>query len=151
MHHLQNEDASSLDEIWRSPKFIALVHIVTMAVMLGEKTLVFSKCLKTLDKIESVFALPNWKEAIKRMQKYFPACNEKIGGWKKNQQYLRIDGGTDPGRRGELIDKFSRNSDHHVFLISSEAGGLGINLVRGFCFSNTLIHRSAETHCPYNL
>ena len=42
---------------------------------------------------------------------------------------LRIDGSVDSGRRGELVDSFNKEDDIKAFLISSLAGGIGINLV----------------------
>ena len=64
-------------------------------------------------------------DSLKELEKKFG----KLGGWKKGNDYLRIDGSTDSGRRGDLIDKFNSNEDIKLFLISSLAGGIGINLV----------------------
>ena len=119
-----------LTETWRSPKFIILVHILAKANVLGEKTLVYSKCLKTLDLIESLLQAPDWKKQVSSLRDKFPDCS--FGKWKKNVDYLRIDGSTESGKRGHLVDTFNGNKGHinvRVFLISSEAGGIGINLV----------------------
>merc|ERR1712000_527059 len=42
--------------------------------------------------------------------------------------YLRLDGSTPVGERQKLIDKFERDATIPVFLLSTKAGGLGINL-----------------------
>lgn len=47
----------------------------------------------------------------------------------KDYEYRRIDGSTSAAERGESIDGFNAaNSDIFVFLLSTRAGGLGINL-----------------------
>ena len=42
--------------------------------------------------------------------------------------FLRLDGSTNVNERQGLIDEFNENSDITVFLISTKAGGVGINL-----------------------
>ena len=43
--------------------------------------------------------------------------------------YLRLDGQTKSEERGDLLAKFSEdNSDYFIFLLSTRAGGLGLNL-----------------------
>lgn len=49
--------------------------------------------------------------------------------------YLRLDGSTPVKERQELIDLFSTDSSIPVFLLSTKAGGLGINL----CAADTVI------------
>jgi len=49
-------------------------------------------------------------------------------GW-RGFMYLRLDGTTKAEDRGELLRKFnSPDSDYFVFLLSTRAGGLGLNL-----------------------
>jgi hypothetical protein len=44
--------------------------------------------------------------------------------------FLRLDGSTDAARRVELVKHFNRaDRDHFAFLLSSKAGGVGLNLV----------------------
>lgn len=46
-------------------------------------------------------------------------------GWK----FIRLDGSTPTDQRQSLIDSFNRSSDdRRIFLLSSKAGGVGINL-----------------------
>jgi len=52
-----------------------------------------------------------------------------IGGWIQGKDFLRIDGSTSGIERGELLKDFSDDKSLKLFLISSVAGGIGINLV----------------------
>lgn len=45
-----------------------------------------------------------------------------------NMQYLRLDGSTPIKERQELIDIYNTDKNIPVFLLSTKAGGLGINL-----------------------
>jgi SWI/SNF-related matrix-associated actin-dependent regulator 1 of chromatin subfamily A len=42
--------------------------------------------------------------------------------------FLRLDGSTPISIRQELIDKFNKNNKIPIFILSTKAGGLGINL-----------------------
>ena len=44
-------------------------------------------------------------------------------------EYLRLDGQTSVNDRQSLIDEFYANSDIKIFILSTKAGGFGINLV----------------------
>lgn len=59
--------------------------------------------------------------------------NETILG--PNQMpFVRLDGSTDQTERQGLVDNFNRaNSSIFAFLLSSKAGGCGLNLVGGMC------------------
>ena len=99
--------------------------------------IVFSQCLKTLDFIESVLNLPDWGNHVKSIEKLLNG--KKVGSWRKNVEYLRIDGSTSAAERGDLVNKFNSCSGEHpvmineqdtkrnskLFLISSKAGGVG--------------------------
>jgi SNF2 family DNA or RNA helicase len=50
-------------------------------------------------------------------------------------QYLKLTGSTPVGERQGLVDEFSENEDISVFLLSTRAGGLGLNLMA----ANTVI------------
>lgn len=124
---LNPAELEKLSETWRSPKFIIMAHIIAMAIRGGEKTLVFSKCLKTLKLIETFFQSDNWAKHVTSLKDDF--SDLQLGKWKKNQDYLRIDGSTEIGKRGSPVRDFKTKADVRVFLISSVAGGIGINLV----------------------
>ena len=47
----------------------------------------------------------------------------------KGHKYLRLDGTTKSDERGEMLAQFNAaNSDYFIFLLSTRAGGLGLNL-----------------------
>lgn len=55
----------------------------------------------------------------------------------RDYRYIRLDGTTKTSDRLELIDEFNQNKEIVVFLLSTKAGGLGINLTSA---STVLIH-----------
>ena len=80
----------------------------------GSRVLVFSQMTRILDILEVAL---KW---VRDGQDY---CN--IRGY----EYCRIDGQTDGAVREENIEAFNRpDSTKFVFLLSTRAGGLGINL-----------------------
>jgi CW-type Zinc Finger len=128
---IKDSEYRNLEHIRNSPKFILAVHGIAKATELGEKVLISSKCLRTLDMLEHFLSSTDWKSPVGSLRDSFPHL--KLGGWKKGKDYVRIDGGVDSGRRGTIIEDFNKEtSKTKVFLISSEAGGIGINLVSAF-------------------
>lgn len=80
----------------------------------GSRVLVFSQMTRILDILEV---------ALKWTHDAQDYCN--IRGY----EYCRIDGQTDGAVREESIEAFNRpDSTKFVFLLSTRAGGLGINL-----------------------
>ena len=107
-------------------KMVILLQILAHSELLGEKVVVFSQCLKTLDYIEEILNHPNWAEsvvAIKDIQ-----GNKVMGNWVRNRDYLRIDGSHSASKRGSLVSSFKSTDSLKAFLISTRAGGIGINL-----------------------
>lgn len=109
-----------------SPKLIMLAHILAMATGRSQKVLIYSKCLKTLDLVEEFLAYRDWKSRLGSLADHFK--DWRLGGWKKNTDYVRIDGGVSSGKRGEMVESFNDTKSIKAFLISSLAGGVGINL-----------------------
>ncbi|XP_057177872.1 SWI/SNF-related matrix-associated actin-dependent regulator of chromatin subfamily A containing DEAD/H box 1b isoform X3 [Triplophysa rosa] len=60
-------------------------------------------------------------------------------------RYIRMDGSTPMGERIGLIDQFNTDQDIFVFLLSTRAGGLGINLTS----ANVVILHDIDCN-PYN-
>lgn len=63
----------------------------------------------------------------------------------RNYSFLRIDGQTPVPERQDLINRFNANSEIFVFLLSTRAGGLGINLTA----ADTAIIHDIDFN-PYN-
>jgi len=113
-----------------SYKIILLMRILAHADLLGDKTIVFSQSLDTLSFIESCLNQSKWEEKIQSLPQ-----GKTWGPWRKNSEYLRLDGTTNSIERGELVENFNYNDvdsegieNCKVILISVKAGGLGINL-----------------------
>ena len=89
--------------------------------------LLFSQSLRTLDFIEMVLGIEDWSAHAPSVDT-ISGDGRKFGSWKKNVDYLRIDGSTSSVDRGALVNQFSETPDENrlkLFLISSKAGGIG--------------------------
>ena len=118
-----------------SPKLIVLLELVRLCVKQHEKLLVFSKSTQTLDIVERALEAtehPDPSEDDKE-RAAGAASHASAPRWRKNAHYYRIDGNTDEHERQELCTRFNgdacRPGGCSVFLISTQAGGVGINLV----------------------
>ncbi|XP_072538211.1 helicase ARIP4-like isoform X2 [Salminus brasiliensis] len=105
-----------------SAKMVLLFHIIDESVKKGDKVLVFSQSLSTLTVIEEFLA--------KR-----PMPDHSGNGlkqtWVRNVNYYRLDGSTSVSERERLINQFNdpTNTSAWVFLLSTRAGCLGVNLI----------------------
>ncbi|CAO3634318.1 unnamed protein product [Cunninghamella blakesleeana] len=87
-----------------SGKMIVLDKLLTRLKAQGSRVLLFSQMSRVLDILEDY-------------------C------WWKNYQYCRIDGQTNQEDRVDAIDEYNRpGSEKFLFLLTTRAGGLGINL-----------------------
>ncbi|CAL1535806.1 unnamed protein product, partial [Lymnaea stagnalis] len=101
-----------------SGKFVIMNAIVEECLAVGDKVLIFSQSLLTLNKIEEFMG----KLKVPRME-----INEN---WQRNRTYFRLDGSTSAQDREKLINQFNDpESNIWVFLLSTKAGCLGINLI----------------------
>ncbi|KAL2825636.1 P-loop containing nucleoside triphosphate hydrolase protein [Aspergillus cavernicola] len=80
-----------------------LNRIVAESIRAGDKVLVFSQSLPTLDYIEHVLKVSNWR-------------------------YSRLDGQTPIATRQQATKQFNSDAETQVYLISTRAGGLGLNI-----------------------
>uniref|UniRef100_A0A8C3RPN4 DNA helicase n=1 Tax=Chelydra serpentina TaxID=8475 RepID=A0A8C3RPN4_CHESE len=96
-----------------SGKMMLLFEILRMAEELGNKVLVFSQSLISLDLIEDFLELAS------------------EGKWFRNIDYYRLDGSTTAQSRKKWAEEFNdeTNVRGRLFIISTKAGSLGINLV----------------------
>ncbi|GLH05092.1 Uncharacterized protein GBIM_10708 [Gryllus bimaculatus] len=101
--------------IENSAKMEVFFCILEESMALGDRMLVFSQSLFTLNLIEDFLQRSN-----------LPGSQEK---WSRNWNYYRLDGSTSALEREKLINEYNSNSNIHLFLVSTRAGSLGINLV----------------------
>ncbi|KAI0460324.1 SNF2 family N-terminal domain-containing protein [Xylaria acuta] len=88
----------------KSGKMQVLKALLGMWKNLGHKTLLFSQTVQMLDILEQFV--------------------RGLG----NTQYLRMDGKTPIKMRQVLVDKFNKDPDIDLFLLTTKVGGLGVNL-----------------------
>jgi SNF2 family DNA or RNA helicase len=86
-----------------SNKILVLLRILEECRKVRDKVLVFSQSISTLDFIENIC----------KRQKYV---------------YQRLDGATRIGTRQSSIKKFNTDAELEVYLISTTAGGVGLNI-----------------------
>lgn len=92
------------DAVWDSCKARALRELLPASIAAGDRFLIFSQWTTILDVLE---------EVLRRL----------------GLDFLRLDGGTPVPERQVLVDAFNaRDSRVKVFLLSTRAGGLGLNL-----------------------
>ncbi|RCI11269.1 hypothetical protein L249_7226 [Ophiocordyceps polyrhachis-furcata BCC 54312] len=99
---LKETKVPDLSNSLMSVKTELLLIILDKARELGDKVLVFSQSLLTLNYLETVLK------------------------WQKRQVY-RLDGQTPIGERQELVKRFN-SGNQEVYLISTNAGGVGLNI-----------------------
>jgi len=109
-------------DITVSPKFLICYGILYKACEIGDKLLVFSQSLETLNVLEAMLAEMNIPPG--------PFAPAKPTKWARNVSYYRIDGSTSASERQKLVHKFNKDGNKcPLFLVSTRAGSLGINLV----------------------
>ncbi len=118
------QDPDSVEELMQvelGAKMVLLMEILKECYLIGDKVLVFSQSLLSLDLIESFL------EKTSREQE----LSGTLGTWKPGKDYFRMDGSTPPDTRKKWCSYFNNknHTDCRLFLISTKAGGLGINLV----------------------
>ncbi|XP_076125390.1 helicase ARIP4 isoform X1 [Alosa pseudoharengus] len=107
-----------------SAKMVLLFHLIDECVSRGDKILVFSQSLSTLTVIENFLS-----------KRLMPASrirpDSSTQNWVRNVNYYRLDGSTSTSERERLINQFNdpTNDMAWVFLLSTRAGCLGVNLI----------------------
>ncbi|XP_074366145.1 switch 2 isoform X1 [Apium graveolens] len=100
----QNESFMGLSEVKHCGKMRALEKLMFSWISQGDKILLFSYSVRMLDILEKLLI-------------------------RKGYSFSRLDGSTPTGLRQSLVDDFNSSPSKKVFLISTRAGGLGLNLV----------------------
>eukprot|EP00606_Chrysophyceae_sp_TOSAG23-5_P000535 GSChrysophyteH2.ASY1.ANO1.945.1 assembled CDS len=102
------------EQLFQSPKFMFLRDELPRMIKAGHHILIFSQWTRILDLLELLM------ETIR----YTPPPAQEQG-----VPFVRLDGSTPVSSRQALIDRFNKG-DIPVFLLSTKAGGLGINLTK---------------------
>lgn len=108
------------EELERSGKLKILDEMLPPLKKNNQKVLIFSQFVMMLDIIEDYLKM-------------------------RNYTFVRLDGSTKISDRMNLIDKFSNDKSIFIFLLSTKAGGLGINLTQ----ANVVIIHDIDFN-PYN-
>lgn len=106
-----------------SHKMTVLFSIIERTLRIGDKLLIFSQSLFTLDLIEKFLNRRNVPPRPRLINNFGPVK------WCRNKHYFRLDGSTSPQDREKLINEFNSNPNISLFLLSTRAGCLGINLI----------------------
>ncbi|XP_062549056.1 transcriptional regulator ATRX-like isoform X2 [Armigeres subalbatus] len=118
-----------LESLFPSNKMLLLFEILRMCQEKGEKCLIFSGFVMVLNMVEHFMKMID--EQNKNPKAHLYGFSRFRGPWRPGMDYYRLDGGTSKSIRHEMITKFNdpKNRVTRVFLISTKAGGQGINLV----------------------
>ncbi|ESW04723.1 hypothetical protein PHAVU_011G120000 [Phaseolus vulgaris] len=100
----QNESFMGLSDVKHCGKMRALEKLLFSWNSQGDKVLLFSYSVRMLDILEKFLI-------------------------RKGYSFSRLDGSTPTNLRQSLVDDFNSSPSKQVFLISTRAGGLGLNLV----------------------
>lgn len=103
----ENEEQQLLineELVTQSGKMMILDALTSQLIARGHKILIFSTLTMMLDIIEEFVLMRNYR-------------------------YCRLDGTMDKKTRDTAMNSFNSDNDIKIFLISTRAGGLGLNLV----------------------
>ncbi|CAA9999323.1 unnamed protein product, partial [Nesidiocoris tenuis] len=122
-------DESDFEDIQKSSKLYLFFTILKFCEEIGDKLLLFSQSLYTLDLIEYFLEKVD-SETQKPEEERHPGIKGFEGSWAKGLDYFRLDGSSACDNRESWCKHFNRpeNTRARLFLISTRAGGLGINL-----------------------
>uniref|UniRef100_A0A3B3VAA0 RAD54 like 2 n=1 Tax=Poecilia latipinna TaxID=48699 RepID=A0A3B3VAA0_9TELE len=107
-----------------SAKIVLLFHLIEESVRRRDKILVFSQSLNTLTVIEDFLSKRPMPPGI-------APSDSQNQNWVRNLNYYRLDGSTSASERERLINQFNdpENKAAWLFLLSTRAGCLGVNLI----------------------
>ena len=106
-----------------SSKVVLFLEILTESLERNDKVVVFTQSLATLDYLQHVLQTDTWGG-------FLPQKDEKRGAWQNETEFFSIQGGDSAQERQRLVEKFESCKDRaRLFLLSTKAGNVGINLV----------------------
>ncbi|KAL0405098.1 UNVERIFIED_CONTAM: Switch 2 [Sesamum latifolium] len=100
----QSDSFMGVSDVRHCGKMRALERLMHSWISIGDKILLFSYSVRMLDILEKFII-------------------------RKGYSFSRLDGSTPASQRQSLVDDFNSSPSKQVFLISTRAGGLGLNLV----------------------
>lgn len=114
-------DEEAVKKPTQGKKAYLMLNILAQSIAVGDKVVIFTQCLGTLNYIEEILETPSWGGYCIGHEK-----NPSLGGWRKGFDFLRIDGAVSAQERGQRVRSFHNESESvRAFLISIEAGGMG--------------------------
>ncbi|CAH1777536.1 unnamed protein product [Owenia fusiformis] len=126
--HVSEEDRYKVE---LSGKIHLLFEVLKASEEIGDKVLVFSQSLLSLDIIEDFLA--HAEEAMASQNKEEDNLKKMagLGQWSKGVDYFRMDGSSNAQQRKRSAEEFNdpENYRSRLFLISTKAGSLGTNLI----------------------
>ncbi|GFG39285.1 hypothetical protein Cfor_02210, partial [Coptotermes formosanus] len=127
-------EGDEIENIKCSGKLVLLFSILRECEKIGDKVLVFSQSLYSLDLIEYFLACVDTATQASETKE---SLDNNTGSWSLGLDYFRLDGSTSAENRSIWCRAFNREDNHRarLFIISTRAGGLGINL----CAANRVI------------
>ncbi|XP_044730709.1 transcriptional regulator ATRX homolog [Chrysoperla carnea] len=126
---VKHVDDAVLEDITYSSKLLLFFKILKKCEEIGDKVLVFSQSLFSLDLIEYFLDKLDYASHNKSEQQGW--LSEYSSSWDLGLDYFRLDGSSSVDNRATWCKSFNdvTNIRARLFLISTKAGGLGINLV----------------------
>ncbi|XP_032593368.1 transcriptional regulator ATRX homolog [Drosophila grimshawi] len=121
-------EEKELNNVNHSPKLLMLLRLLQQCEAIGDKLLVFSQSLQSLDVIEHFLSLV---DSNSKGYEFEGDVGNFKGSWIQGEDYFRLDGSCSVEQRESMCKQFNNASNvrARLFLISTRAGGLGINLV----------------------
>lgn len=102
--HLETEEQCIQEGLIRASGKVELMdRLLPKLKAAGHRVLIFSQMTKMIDILVEYFQYRNYK-------------------------HMRLDGNTDTGTRQRLLHEFNTDKEYFIFILSTKAGGLGLNL-----------------------
>lgn len=119
------------DSILSSNKLKVLCALLKACERENEKCLIFSEFTKVLDVVEMMMGQITERVESGKLFGGLESYTSNDSVWKRALDYYRMDGSTSMFDRHDMVNRFNDPNERRLraFLISSKAGGQGINLI----------------------
>lgn len=140
-----------------SGKMMVLMRWVVAKQSLSAQSLLYSRFIQRMraNSDDKIVLVSNYTQTLDLLEKLFMALrwvivfhadqpNSYIYRW----AFLRLDGTANVNKRGKLVERFNQpDSREFIFLLSSKAGGCGLNLIG----ANRLILFDPGGYCMHHI